>query len=326
MQFRKTIKTQARQALQGSWGPARGLLLIMLGIFLCIHLLDAVVMGLLDYKFSYSGLQSFAYSQDFFYKPAATLVSLGSWVVTLLLVAPLGVGMLHWYLELTDRRRQSVMELFSPYESRGWVRAAWLSLIVSIRVGIVMVLALLPSTILFWQTEVYTWTNSLYTSLWLLGCLLLVPAFLFIWWFSKRYDMAVLLLGDRYHLTTKEALRWSVRCSKGHRGELMRLELSFLPWFIPTIVVTVLLGWSMGDSYSALPLLLTWAVMLLLVITVFKVQPYFVMSQTMYLRYLYECGQQQEQDVAADRIQWEQEPTEPAPEDSGETVHWNNIE
>lgn len=289
MNLRKNLKRQAKQALHGSQGRAKGLLLILMGVQFCIHLVDTAIINLLGYSFEYSYRGNFSYSENFFYSIPAIGVSVLSWVISLLLVAPLAVGMVNWYMELIDRRSHGCSYLFWPYENRTWLRAGWLKVGLMLRLLPVYALLLLPSVVLIYLNRQF-WLNPISMAGYHLGRILLVIAAVLMWAYAQRYRLASMLIG-RYQLKVREAIRQSVRYTKGHRWELVRLDISFLPWLIPVIIIAGITYDSMGSFYSIIAPMMVLLLAVTTFITIIMLYPYYTMTSTMYCRYLYESGQ-----------------------------------
>jgi uncharacterized membrane protein len=66
----------------------------------------------------------------------------------------------------------------------------------------------------------------IFTCLWTI--LLVVPGIIK----AISYSLAPYILADNTELTAREALSASKELTKGHKGELFVLELSFIPWFL----------------------------------------------------------------------------------------------
>lgn len=292
MKLRRMIKQRARAALHGNRGSAAAMLLVCMGVSLIINLVDSAALQLLGYEFSiYSAPDVFTYSSDFFYSLPAIGVTLVTWLVRLALVVPLGYGVLNWYLELTDRRRHGVMHVFWPYEGKAAIRGILLSLNIFVKMTVASCLLLvLPLSITF-AADMPGLSGTLSMLLGYSGLVLILVALLLLLAFAQRFAMARMLLCEKYELTTHQAIKTSVRFTKGHRWELVRFELSFLPWLLPLLGVSCMLTFSlMMDHYSPMPFVWTWVFILTALVTYLLLTPYYTMAEVIYTRYLYEYG------------------------------------
>lgn len=293
MKLRTAVKRQARLALNGNRGPAVLLLLLIGLVNLCVHLLDSAVFVLMGYRFELYYFASLFYSDSFFFSLPAILYSVASLFIRMALVVPLLYGMVNWHLELTDRRRQGVFYLFWPYEGRTFWRciSATVNLFVRVLLAAAVLLAIPVGLMVFAQLQPKD--TVLTRTLFDIGAALTLPAALTLWWFTRRYQLAPMLLGEKYRLTAGRAIRESVRLTRGRGWELMLLDLSFLPWKLPLLGVMALLGATVfrgyrHAAYSLLPGFLTLLLVVVGVLTVLWLVPYYTMTVVMYGRYLYE--------------------------------------
>lgn len=292
MKLRRMIKQKARAALRGNRGSAVALLLICMGVSVIINLVDAAALQLLGYEFSiYSVPDVFTYSDNFFYSLPAMGISLATWLVRLALVVPLGYGLLNWHLELTDRRKQGVLHIFWPYEGKGAIRGILLSINILVKMTLTAcILLVLPISVIF-AGDLPGLSRPLSMTLISSGIILTLAALLLLFAFYQRFAMAGMLICEKYQLTVHQAVKTSVRFTKGHRWELVRFELSFLPWLLPLLGTGCMLVFSVTmDHYSLMPFVWVWVFLLTAIATYLLLAPYYTMAQAMYTRYLYEYG------------------------------------
>ena len=328
MSLRRTVKQQAKAALRGNRGTAAAMLLVVFAIIFCLRLLDAATLALLGYQFEFVWTDAFAYSGNFFYSLPALVVSLVSTLLWLILVAPLRYGLINWHLQLTHREKQGVSYLFWPYERKMGFRAVCLYLNIALRVTLFGVLLAVPAVGIYLlantQPDLYYWTLMTMGDLWLLAALFFTMAF------GKRYAMAGLLIGENYDMSAGDARRASVRYTKGHRWALVRLDLSFLPWAAPMLL---LVGAALYSSYSYYDyfyysgtLMLWWLAMTVGFVTLLAVQPYLFMSRVIYCRYLYEAATQKTAPEQTTMPGEEQPPSAPQPPATPSSVQWRDIQ
>jgi len=75
--------------------------------------------------------------------------------------------------------------------------------------------------------------RGLFTALWSL--LFIVPGIIA----AYRYRMAVYILLDNPEMSAMQCLRESKRMMRGHKAELFKLDLSFIGWFLLTLIPVV---------------------------------------------------------------------------------------
>lgn len=320
MTLRKMIKTEAKASLRGSWGRAILCLAVVAAVELCIHLVDAAAMALLGYDFQWNFTRmSFSYGQQFFTLPALGVTAAAA-VIWLLLAAPLWTGCRSWLLELTDRRAHPVSHIFWPYEGKAWLRSAGLVMVTRLSTLIMAVLlGVIPAALLMLGTgnlplagmgALPPLLSAILTGA---GGILAVAAALLLWAWWQCFTIARILLCEKYHLSLKEALRLSRRYMKGHKWEMVRFDLSFLPWALPSLAVILMTGLfqrTIGVYLFRFDLFYGPSMFLLFLVTLLVllyVAPYYGMARVMYARYLYECGQ------------WEDGAAASEPENAGQT-------
>ena len=315
MTLRKMIKTEAKASLRGRWGRAILCLAVVAAVELCIHLVDAAAMALLGYDFQWRwGAMGFSYGRQFFTIPALGVTAAAA-IIWLLLAAPLWTGRRNWLLELTDRRAHPVSHIFWPYEGRTWLRSAGLEIFIKVSTGVAaVILAVIPGALLLLGTGnlplegMGTLPPLLANILTIAGGILGIVAALLLWTWWQRFTIARILLCEKYNLSLGQALGLSKRYMKGHRWEMVRFDLSFLPWTFPSLAVLLLTGIlqrSIGQYWFYPHFLYGPGLVLFMVVTLLVLlylAPYYGMARVMYARYLYECGR------------WEEGNSAPAPE------------
>lgn len=284
MTLRKVIKRNAKASLSGSFGRAILILIIVCAV-------GALLSWLFNQVGSYFGLlpqeQDAAYWSGFFENPDALAgmenaaqaagQDAGSWIYSavtslleLFIMAPLALGVAHWYLELTDGRRQSVGEIFWPFGCRAYGRSVWATVVVDIRTWLMsIVIFLLPVAAVAFGITYFDGSDAsgaLAALLVVVAVLAVIFCALLVMVYTMRFFLVKNLLCRKYSMTVRDALRASRRYTKGHRWELVGLVFSFLPWMLLCVFV--------------LPIL--------------YVAPYMQMTFTMYARYLYEDGMNRE--------------------------------
>ncbi len=125
------------------------------------------------------------------------------WIYSLLVYGPATVGLASYFMHLVRTKDQSFLNCFEGFESFG--RSFVLGLLI-----------------------------LLFTSLWTM--LFIVPGIVA----AYRYSMAPMILRDRPDLSPMDCIRESKRIMNGNKGSLFRLDLSFIGWFILSMIPAVL--------------------------------------------------------------------------------------
>lgn len=241
MKLRRLIKQNARRALQRHWSRAAAIALIAL-IFCCLFVALEMLLS------AVFGLPAFVdpLATPGFYiddlpnvSPVAMAVTLSVAALYFLVLTPLSLGLMRWFFLLGDGKVEPTVAIFEYFLSAAqfW-RALWLQIGLFFRRLLWSVLFLAaPAALIYfagiWRQRGDTDLESVLSlGLMLVGVLLLVllGAFLLIW--LMRYYLAEYALINDGDLTAREAIRQSVRLSRGRLTELLVLELSLLGWRI----------------------------------------------------------------------------------------------
>lgn len=271
-EVRKAIKRNAKRAMQGAWGRAAVVLIILVAVGAALGLLELAFqtqLGLRPYLDA-AGTPA-DYLDDVLNTTWPYLLFSGvAGLVVLILVAPMEIGVADWYMCRTDGEDLPVSAIFWPYGCKTFWSAIWLKLLTyggSMLWG--MLFFVLPMAGLGWATYgIYTGgldtaAQALNVVAVVASVLLFVLASVFLSAMLSRYLLAPYLLSRRYAKGPWKALRLSVRYTRGHRWESLVLAWSFLPW--------------------------NWLCILLFPVA-FYVIPYQSMSYALYARYLIESA------------------------------------
>jgi len=144
---------------------------------------------------------------------AGLVISVSS-VVSWLIAPAIAMGMTMIYLALAQGQKPKVGDVFGGFSIFG--KAWWL-----------------------------TFLTGFFTMLW--SCLFYIPGIIK----AISYSMAPYVLAENPTMTAREALDVSKRITKGHKGELFVLTLSFIGW---GLLCMITFGWAIiwvGPYYSA---------------------------------------------------------------------------
>jgi len=123
---------------------------------------------------------------------------MGVTVVGPIVLAPaFGVSMCLIYLGMTKGKKPEVSDIFNGFKDGLFGKAWWLNFI-----------------------------TGFFIMLW--SCLFMIPGIIKMY----AYSMAPYILAENPTMTAREALNESKRITKGHKGELFVLQLSFFWWYL----------------------------------------------------------------------------------------------
>ncbi|MBR1873047.1 MAG: DUF975 family protein [Bacteroidales bacterium] len=178
-------KNAALNALSGNWAPALILMLVIIVV-------EAVIGG-------YQGYQLIAYYPN----PAPSgFGDILSSLASLLVIAPLGVGVCNAFKDLVKSGDNNLLE--NSFK-QGFVQGYGRNLLTMLLIGIFVTL----------------WTF-----------LLIIPGIIM----AYAYSMAPYIIKDHPELSPMEAIKASRAMMKGHKFDLFYLHLSFIGWMLLTVL------------------------------------------------------------------------------------------
>lgn len=281
MSLFSVLKRNSKRALQGNWGQAIAVMLLGSAISLVLYVMQSATLNLLvdpvdldptfalQYGFNDALFQRFA---------EASLmelgVSTGFMLLGLFLLAPLGLGMVHWYYRLVQGKPQTFTGIFRYFETaRGYRRSLWLEINIGIR-SLLWALVFYAVPVVLFAGCTYVTTRSeeagrlgltLASAGLFLSAILFLLASVFYAALLNKYMLAAFLLVEDDDLGVRAAIAQSARYTKGYRFSLLLYQLSFIGWILLCVFF-----------FPAL-----------------YVVPYHRTAMTMYARYIIEKGRAQ---------------------------------
>ena len=173
--------------------------------------------------------------------PPAMLAALGCGILCFSLWAPFAQGRARWYWLAHSGLPGGAKEAFYYFKSwRSCGKAIWLSFQTSLRTGLWFLLFSMPP---FFAAGCWTWFRRQMGSALDFGAMgPLFRILLSLWPLlafglagiqAQRYFLAPSLLAQKPEEPVKRILRRSSRLSRGYRGRIWMLYLSFWPWMLP---------------------------------------------------------------------------------------------
>lgn len=269
MEFFSLLKENAKRALSGQWSPAIAIVLLIAGVGLLFSLFEMVCTIALDLP----GFMDILDTPQVFFDDVmgqsgavfgiSTLTLLLSYVI----LTPLKLGELSWYYEAGKHQQEGIASIFEYFGSvKLFLRSVLLNLAIGVRVALVGILLMLPASLCFaagtflWQSDTDPLEKMLILGIYLGGSVLLAVGLLLTLIYQKRYFVAPYLVASQHEMSIGKALKASIIATKGRQCSLVLFDLSFIGWYLLSLLV--------------LPLLF--------------VRPYLGVSRALYARYLIE--------------------------------------
>ena len=262
----RELRRRARRSLRGRLPAAAALFLLWALAWTAADLADRASFRLLELSLGRQPEEGAVLSL------AAFLATLTALFLRLVLLTPLRAGAVAWFDGLAGCRQRPLTTLFWPFGNRVWLRSLGVRLYAGGATGAVALLPLSALGSVLWLNEGRLaaltpedralWAALLGTAAagWLLAA----------WTYGKRFSMANFLLGPDHGCTAREAVALSVRCTRGHRWQLVWMDITFFPWFASCLLVA----------------------------PAFYVVPYYAACRVEYSRYLYDRWRHRRRGVA----------------------------
>lgn len=278
MKLFPTLKRNSRLALRGSFGRAIVILLITMGVSTLISALAQVAMSMFAGPVNYvtaalndADMTFLKMLAGFRMNPAEWIIISAVTVVSVLLMAPLSLGAIRWYYSLVHGEPLSVAELFYFFESgKLYARSIFYEINMSVRSLLWLVLFYGPPSAVYGismyflnggeeraREALITATAGIF-----LSAILFILATLFYAACICRYALTPYLIAEDGDLTVRQAIKLSVKYTKGFRFSIIWFAASYAGWFLLMLIAFM--------------------------IPVFYVVPYYSTGMAMYSRFIIE--------------------------------------
>lgn len=297
----KTLKSNAKRSMSGAWGRGIGIMFLVMipGVVV------SVVEWLLRRMTGTASMMDYAQTPDLMLDNMANLAGT-SMLITLLITvllylvtAPMTQGAVRWFYRRTGGAQDGVSEVFHYYESgRAYKRSLGLRFLIDLRMFLWSLLLMIPLMVIMVAVIMLT-TSGQEAALTAMPVLILlmfgwiVLTIVVIAIIQLRYFLAPYVLADNPELTAGEALKSGIKLMRGHKGKVFMFSLSFLLWYLPFLLIfVVIMAMSFANGMSSVVLLLGSMVLLLLAqfAIMFYLYAYLNASLAMYARYIIESG------------------------------------
>ncbi len=294
MRLSKLIKRDSKLLLTNNYGKGVLIILIISIINFIINFVDGLAFNLCGYDLIRLSEDIYNYSQELFTSPIPFIISFVGFIIKMLLIVPIMIGTLNFYLNITDKENVSVSDIFNPYESKLFGKSIlmWLNLGIK-RLFISLLFVAIPIAVISvgvfisLQADMHPLFAPM---LIIVGSLVLLVALFLIELFMQRYALAPILICNKYSYGVHKAVKTSTNYMKHHKGELIGFKLSYIGYLIPFILVNIMYFFTEETDF-ALVMPMKLLVFVVTTLTALFFVPYYLMGTTMYKRYLFELGE-----------------------------------
>jgi len=244
------MKQKARHLLRGVWGRAVALVLFSFLLFVFFSSLEQLIVSAAGKSTIEQIFTPFLlYGSAAFYPSVlifSSIVFAGCQVLSFLVRAPFSLGFPGWYYKAACGTVSPVSASFFWYTSfKRWIKALVFDFLLLIKTLFWLLLFLLPAIgtlVLHYFAVISRSEGWVTTTLLVLLIGFLILGFIFSRIVCYRYFLVCYLLAEDPSLKLRAAFRNSVLFMKGKKGELFRLDLSFLPYWLLNLLIFPLLG------------------------------------------------------------------------------------
>ena len=254
MTLRKQIKYNAKRCLCNNWGKAMAIVLLSCAIYLLFIIIEMIANMLLKVPVGAASMIQGMSDTWLLSFGLTTFMSIASFV----LLIPLELGINCWYHALSDGNSEDILNIFCCFANRRmFFRSLWLAINVGVRVLLYTLLYLtIPTIGIVLGTRILR--QGSFAGAAFVGSLTLVLSgalfvlmLVFLLLCIQKYFLAKYYLLDGKTPVGK-AVRASIHATRGLRDEIFLFRLSFIGWWISSVLILPLLYSSAYYSMSAM--------------------------------------------------------------------------
>lgn len=244
MRLYRRIRQDARRCLFSRWAKAAAGILFLTGIIAVFWLARNLISRSLGTSGYIARWRDGAGTLTL--DPAQMILDGAIFLLSQFILCPLALGYLRFIYQMTSGEEPVLAVIFEPMQNLSSFLRSFLMFFILLVIGVlVTAICCLPGGLLLWAVQVMGGSSGiaalLRIVLTLLGILLVVLGVLAESACMTRYVAAPFILAIDERSGVFSALRLSSKATKGFRGELFAMLLSFLPWMLLCLILAPLL-------------------------------------------------------------------------------------
>lgn len=217
------IKTKAKEALKGNWGVAIASCIIygvlVNGFSFVINIRDLTMNGFTDALENSNG--------DF-------KVSLIGFLISVFLAGAMTYGLNNFFIKLIRRENADIKDVFEGFKH--YKGTLFINILLLIYQFLWALMFIIPVAIVLIIAVVSVATDSVSVTAILLVCLVVIVVSIVLSIILLRYSMSFYIYIDNPELTASETIKESIDMMEGNQIRLFKLYLSFILWFLLSII------------------------------------------------------------------------------------------
>ncbi|MEM1484825.1 DUF975 family protein [Oscillospiraceae bacterium PP1C4] len=297
----KTLKVNAKRSLSGAWGRAIGIMLLAILPSILINALEygiRAVAGIPEFM-DLSSTPSVAFDDKANVMLVSTIISILITLLIFVVVTPLSQGVVRWFYRRTGGENDGVTELFYYFETaRDYFKSLGLYFIITLRMILWMILLCIPAcvggAVIYAMglsgAEIPNTVSTISSILAIVWFIIVTILFMLI---SMRYFLAPYLLAEHPEMKVRQAIKQGIKMVRGHKGRLFLFNLSFILWWLPTVLGLLLI---IPVAFSGMTYMMAFLGLFIVLMIIqfglfFYVIPYMNAAFAMYARYLIQLNE-----------------------------------
>ncbi|WP_142414517.1 DUF975 family protein [Hathewaya massiliensis] len=217
------IKTKAKEALKGNWGVAIASCIIygllLQGFSFVINMRDLTINGFTDALENSNG--------DF----KSSIIVL---LINVFLAGAMTYGLNNFFIKLIRRENADIKDVFEGFKH--YKGTFFINLLLLIYQFLWALMFIVPVVIILIIAVVSVATDNISITAILLVCLVIIVVSIVLSIILFRYSMSFYIYIDNPELTASEVIKESIDMMEGNQIRLFKLYLSFILWFLLSII------------------------------------------------------------------------------------------
>ncbi|MEG1965434.1 MAG: DUF975 family protein [Oscillospiraceae bacterium] len=237
------VKNNSKKALSNNFGRALVIIMLYLSVnlFFCLlHLAISLALGL-PFFVDIASTPNIFLDNNINITFPSVVCSSAIALITFLVVSPLEYGLSNWFYRLVGGENDEIISVFYFFESTTMMFKSWLAKIcVTIRMIFWSFVCFLPSFLIFYYGEKLFESFSAALLIIFSMASLILGTFFFIMLKLRYFLVRFFIISDR-KITVRQAIKLSVKASKGQKVKLFKFHLSFIGWLLLSFLLAPIL-------------------------------------------------------------------------------------
>lgn len=244
------VKNNSKKALNNKFGRAIIIIMLYFSVNLFFLMLHVVISAALDLPFfvDLASTPEIFTDNNINISIPSIICSSTIAVITFLIVTPLQFGLYNWFYRLVGGENDEVLSVFYFFESTSMMfKSLWAKISVFFRIVLWSAVCFAPGIITYHFSQVFknmsstSYESMMYFILNVSSIILTILGVIFLYILSFRYFLVKYILISDKNISVYNAIKLSVKITKGNKVKLLKFVLSFFGWFLLTFLIAPIL-------------------------------------------------------------------------------------